>query len=77
MKKCCKECRPCCDYCIHSYHEYIEDPDGGMNGYCRGEPSGCIIHYDAKHQEIAKHFGNCDDFYCFRQYQKDTTGWYP
>ena len=65
MIKCSNGCTPCCDFCIHAYHEYFEDPvEGYLNGFIRGGPIGCIIHYDEKHQEIAKHCGHCDDEFC-------------
>ena len=75
MRKCSEDhCSVCCDYCIHAYHEYFEEPDGYLNGYIRGGPIGCIIHYDETHQRIAQHCGYCDDFYCFRRFRKDIDG---
>ena len=72
MIKCDKFCIPCCDFCIHVYHEYFEyNIDGYVNGYVRGSPIGCIIHYDEHHQQLAKHCGYCEDYYCYKQYKKD------
>lgn len=72
MRKCNSFCVPCCDFCIHAYHEYFEDADEGyLNGFIRGGPIGCIIHYDEKHQKIAQSCGFCEDFYCFKQYKKE------
>jgi len=73
MKKCSTYCEPCCDFCIYAYHEYFENAEEGYlaGKYIRGGPIGCMLHYDERHQRIAHYCGHCEDFYCYRQYEKD------
>lgn len=72
MRKCSSDCSPCCDFCIHAYHEWFENEAKNGDWYWeRGGPIGCIIHYDERHQLIAESCGWCEDFYCFRQYERD------
>ena len=63
MKTCSKECAkyPCCDFCRHKI-PYMFKLDGKM---VDGGPSGCSLHIDKQHQDIAIGCGYCPDFYCF------------
>lgn len=53
----------CCDFCMYVYYEFFFDKDGDI--VC-GEPIGCGLHEDERHQDIAEGCGYCPDFHCFR-----------
>lgn len=64
---CSEECRDylaCCDYCIYSKYD-----DGERFG-----PTGCSLHVDKEHQEIAQWCGKCNDFHCVLA-NKETGEW--
>ena len=66
MIKCNERCVPCCDFCIHAIHDvWIEDGHEIV-----GDPIGCKFHLDEEHQRIAKAWGECEDFHCFRAEEK-------
>ena len=57
--------KACCDFCIHVIHEEFPDIDiYGNDWIIKGEPIGCQLHTDEKHQTIAESCGYCNDFYC-------------
>ena len=60
MIKCSDTCKPCCDFCIHAIHDEFE-----WNGVqITGEPIGCSLWDDEKHQELAESCSYCNDFHC-------------
>lgn len=50
----CKSTSACCDFCV--YCEYADGPNYA--------PTGCSLHKDEEHQEIAQYCGICKDFHC-------------
>ena len=65
MIGCSEECLrlACCDFCMYVHHKFFFDKDGDI---VRGGPSGCGLHDDERHQDIAESCGHCSDFHCFR-----------
>lgn len=65
MIGCSEECLrlACCDFCIYVIYDPIYDEVGSIAG---AEPSGCRLHNDQEHQDIAESCGYCHDFHCFR-----------
>ena len=65
MIGCSEECLrlACCDFCIYVRYEFFFDKDGDI---VRGGPTGCGLHDDERHQDIAESCGHCPDFHCFR-----------
>ena len=65
MIGCSEECLrlACCDFCIYVAREPVYDEAGLI---VDTEPSGCRLHDDERHQDIAESCGHCPDFHCFR-----------
>ena len=65
MIGCSEECLrlACCDFCIYVARESVYDEAGLI---VDTEPSGCRLHKDKEHQDIAENCGHCSDFHCFR-----------
>lgn len=65
MIGCSEECLrlACCDFCIYVARQPVYDDVGCI---VDTEPSGCRLHQDERHQEIAEGCGHCPDFHCFR-----------
>jgi hypothetical protein len=61
MKTCGDNCIPCCDYCLSKIPYMVEI----KNKVVDGGTSGCSLHADKQHQDIAIGCGYCEDFHCF------------
>lgn len=68
MIGCSEECLrlACCDFCIYVAREPVYDEAGLI---VDTEPSGCRLHDDDCHQDIAESCGHCPDFHCFRAHE--------
>ena len=70
MVLCGDGCTPCCDFCIHAKHKKIM-----INGReSTSGPTGCRLHKDKEHQDIAYGCGYCEDYHCFNAEKNDVAG---